>query len=46
VVGDGVVVIATLVSLLLSRTKPEPIDDPDDPDRARAEDEAVPMMMG
>jgi MFS family permease len=33
--ATGFVVIATLVSLLLPRTKPEPIDDPDDPDRAR-----------
>ena len=30
----------------LPRTKPEPIDDPDDPEARSAEDEAVPVMMG
>ena len=40
--ATGFVVIATLVSLLLPRTKPEPIDDPDGPEARSAEDEAVP----
>ena len=44
--ATGFVVIATLVSLLLPRTKPEPIDDPDDPEARSAEDEPVPMVMG
>ena len=42
--ATGFVFVAGLVALLLPRTKPEPVHDPDDPDAA-AED-AVPVMMG
>ena len=45
-IGSALAGLATLVSLLLPRTKPEPIDDPDDPETRSAEDEAVPVMMG
>jgi EmrB/QacA subfamily drug resistance transporter len=41
----GFMLLATAVALLLPRTKPEPVYDPDDPEAAGTED-AVPVLMG
>jgi hypothetical protein len=44
--ATGFLVVATLIALLLPRKKPEPVDDPDDPNALAAEQDDVPILMG